>query len=110
MNDKALREALRQQSDQTPRHLPSNFAFNTLRRIERERRVRERRETVIAAITITACCLLGFGTIIYFYGHALLDSLAAMTRQSEAFSILPGMAFCCMFFAALNYFLRRRFV
>lgn len=42
-NDKALREALRQQSEQHMR-LPSNFTYATMRRIERERQTEEKRE------------------------------------------------------------------
>ena len=64
-NDKALREALRQQSEQHMR-LPSNFAYTTMRRIERERQTEEKREKLAAVITIAACCLLGVGTMAYF--------------------------------------------
>ena len=63
-NDKALREALRQQSGQHMR-LPSNFAYTTMRRIERERQTEEKREKLAAVITIAACCLLGVGTVVH---------------------------------------------
>ena len=109
MNDKALYEALRQQSVQTSRQLPSNFAFNTLRRIERERQVRERHEKIVAVITVAACSLFGFGAITYYYGDTLLHGLASMTQHSESYGILPGLAFCCLFLAVFNSFLRRKF-
>ena len=109
MTDKALRKALSQQSKQMSTRLPSNFAYNTLRRIERERQVSERREQVAATITIAACCILGVGSMIFFYGDALLKGLASMAQQQEAFSMIPGIIFCCLFFAVFNLFLRRRF-
>ena len=109
MTDKALREALSKQMEQTSLRLPSNFAYNTMRRIERERKISERREQVAAVIIIAVCCLLGVGTIIYFYADALLNAVTSLAQQREAFSILPGMLFCCLFLAAFNIFLRRRF-
>ena len=107
-NDKALREALRRQSEQHMR-LPSNFAYTTMRRIERERQAQEKHEKLAAVITIAACCLLGVGTMAYFYGEVLLDSLSSMLQQHEGFDVLPGLTFCCLFFALLNAYLRKRF-
>ena len=105
--DTALRQAL---TSKEPLKLPSNFAHVTLRRIERERLARERRERVIALVTVAACLLLGLAVIGYFYGAALLAALQTMSRQSESFSLIPAIAFCCIFFALLNYYLRRRYV
>lgn len=109
MTDRALHEALRQKAEQEPLHLPSNFAYTTMRRIQQEQRVRERQERVTAAVTIAVCCLLGIGGIIYFYGEALLRGCRAMVQQSEGFSMVPGIAFCFCFLATLNYFLHRHF-
>ena len=103
----ALRQAL---TPKEPLKLPSNFAHVTLRRIERERLARERRERVIALVTVAACLLLGLAVIGYFYGAALLAALQTMTRQSDSFSLIPAIAFCCIFFALLNHYLRRRYV
>ena len=66
MKDGALREALRQQSEQRPMRLPSNFAYNTMRRIEKEQQAREWQKGVAATITIVACCLLGAGVMVFF--------------------------------------------
>lgn len=92
-----------------PLKLPSNFAHVTLRRIERERLARERRERVIALVTVAACLLLGLVAIGYFYGAALLAAFQTMFHQSESFGLIPAIAFCFLFFALLNHYLRRRY-
>ena len=102
----ALRQAL---TPTEPLKLPSNFAYVTLRRIERERIARERRERVIALFTVAACLLLGLAAIGYFYGAALLAAFQTMTHQSESFGLIPAIAFCFLFFALLNHYLRRRY-
>ena len=109
MKDSALHKALRQQSEQKTTHLPSNFAYNTMRRIEKEQRAYEWREKVVATITIVACCLLGICAMAFFYGEALLKGFKSMLQQQEGISLLPGVAFCFLFLATLNYFLRRHF-
>ena len=109
MTDRALHEALRQQSEQKTMHLPSNFAYNTMRRIEKEQQAREWRERVAAIITIAACCLLGVEAMIYYYGEALLQGFKSMLQQQEGISLVPGMAFCFLFLATLNFFLHRHY-
>ena len=109
MTDRALHEALRQQSEQKKMHLPSNFAYNTMRRIEREQQAREWRERLAAVITIAACCLLGVGAMIFYYGETLLSSFKSVIQQQEGISLLPGTAFCFLFLATLNFFLRRHY-
>ena len=102
----ALRQAL---IPVEPLKLPSNFAHVTLRRIERERQARERREHIAAIATTVSCLVLGLSVIGYFYGAALLAAFQTMTRQSESVSLIPAIAFCCIFFALLNRYLRRRY-
>ena len=102
----ALRQAL---TPPEPLKLPSNFAHVTLRRIERERLARERRERVVALVTVAACLLLGLAAIGYFYGAALLAAFQTMFHQSESFGLFPAIAFCFLFFALLNHYLRRRY-
>lgn len=104
--DSALRRAL---TPEEPLQLPSNFAYLTLRRIERERQARERRERLVAIVTIAASLLLGLAAIGYFYGGALLDAFLAVARQPEPFSLIPAVVFCSLFFALLNHYLRRHF-
>ena len=60
-------EALRQQSEQRPKRLPSNFAYNTMRRIEKEQQAREWRERVVVTIAIVVSFLLGVGIMVFFY-------------------------------------------
>ena len=110
MKDRALQEALRQQSEQRPMRLPSNFAFNTMRRIEKEQQAREWQERVVVTITIVASFLLGVGVMVFFYGEALLRGIKTMLQQQEGISLLPGMTFCFLFLATLNYFLHRHYV
>lgn len=109
MTDRALHEALRQQEEQTSLRLPSNFAYTTMRRIEKEQRAREWKERVIAAITIGACCLLGVGAMLYYYSEALLQGFKTMIQHHEGISLLPGLVFCFLFLATLNLFLHRHF-
>ena len=104
--DSALRQAL---TPIEPLKLPSNFAHVTLRRIERERLARERREHIIAIITVIACLLLGLAAIGFFYGAALLAAIQTMFHQSESFGLIPAIAFCFLFFALLNHYLRRHY-
>ena len=106
LKDSALRQAL---TPTEPLKLPSNFAHVTLRRIERERIERERREHVIALVTVAVCLLLGLAAIGYFYGATLLSAFQTMFRQSESFGLIPAIAFCFLFFALLNHYLRRRY-
>ena len=102
----ALRQAL---IPTEPLKLPSNFAHVTLRRIERERLARERRERVIALVTVVACLLLGLAAIGFFYGATLFTAFQTMFRQSESFGLIPAIAFCFLFFALLNHYLRRHY-
>lgn len=106
LRDSALRQAL---TPKEPLKLPSNFAHTTLRRIERERLERERRECVFALVTVAACLLLGLAAIGFFYGAVLLTAFQTMSRQSESFTFIPAIAFCFLFFALLNHYLRRRY-
>ena len=104
--DSALRQAL---TSAEPLKLSSNFAHVTLRRIERERLASERREHVIALATVTVCLLLGLAAIAYIYGAVLLTAFQTMLCQSESFGLVPAIAFCFLFFALLNHYLRRKY-
>lgn len=106
LKDSALRQAL---TPTDPLKLPTNFAHVTLRRIERERIERERREHIIALVTVVVCLLLGLAAIGFFYGATLLSAFQTMFHQSESFGLIPATAFCFLFFALLNHFLRRRY-
>ena len=110
MTDKALREALRQQTEmQTSMRLPSNFAYNTLQRITREQKAREQREKIAAILTIAACTILGIVVILWFYGTTLKSAIMVMCHQPEGIALLPAMTFCAVFFTLLNLYLRRKY-
>lgn len=109
MTDNALRKALTQQAEEHPMLLPSNFAYTTLRRIEREQKARERREKIVAILTIAACTIVGIAAIVWFYGATLKSAIMVMLRQPEGLSILPAMTFCALFFSLFNLYLRRKF-
>ena len=110
MKDNALRTALRQQAEQTDKRLPSNFAYNTLRRIEREKKTREHKEQVAMACAIVIVTLMGLSALLYYYGEPLLDSLLSMSRQTEALDMLPALTFCAVFLTVTNIILRRKFM
>ena len=110
MKDNALRTALRQQTEQTNRRLPANFAYNTLRRIEREQKAREHKEQIAMACAIVIVALMGLSALLYFYGETLLGSLLSMSRQTEAAGMLPALTFCAVFLTVTNIILRRKFM
>ena len=110
MKDNALRTALRPQTEQTNRRLPSNFAYNTLRRIEREQKARKHKEQVAMACAIVIITLMGLSALLYYYGETLLDSLLSISRQTEAIDMLPALTFCAIFLTVTNIILRRKFM
>jgi len=109
----ALRQAL---APMEPRHLPSNFAYTTLRRIRLEQRVRERRQHIVAIGVIIAVSLFGIGLLVYAFGTTLWQSLTAMLtsielcfRQPGALSLVLLTLFCLVFFTLLNHWLSRHY-
>ena len=102
----ALRQAL---APMEPKHLPSNFAYTTLRRIRREQRERERWQHIVAIGVIIAVSLLGIGLLVFAFGRILWQSLAEMCRQPNAFSLVLPTLFCLTFFALLNHWLSRHY-
>ena len=100
--DNALRRAISQAQEQ-PMRLPSNFAYQTLQRVRRERLARERRERRLSIAAVIAVALLGIGTILYLFGQAIVTSV-----RESSWTILPTL-FCMSFLAALNSILHRRF-
>ena len=102
----ALRQAL---APMEPKHLPSNFAYTTLRRIRHEQRERERWQHIVAIGVIIAVSLLGIGLLVFAFGRILWQSLAEMCRQPNAFSLVLPTLFCLTFFALLNHWLSRHY-
>ena len=102
----ALRQAL---APMEPRHLPSNFAYTTLRRIRLEQQERERRQHIVAIVVVIAVSLLGIGLLVYAFGTLLWQSLVAMLRQPNALSLVLPTLFCLTFFALLNHWLSQHY-
>ena len=92
-----------------PKHLPSNFAYTTLRRIRHEQQERERWQHIVAIGVIIAVSLLGIGLLVYAFGRILWQSLAEMCRQPNAFSLVLPTLFCLTFFALLNHWLSQHY-
>ena len=102
----ALRQAL---APMEPRHLPSNFAYTTLRRIRLEQRESERRQNIVAIGVIIAVSLLGIGLLVYAFGRILWQALVKMCYQPEALSLVLPTLFCLTFFALLNHWLSQHY-
>ena len=102
----ALRQAL---APMEPKHLPSNFAYTTLRRIRHEQRERERWQHIVAIGVIIAVSLFGIGLLVYAFGTTLWQSLTEMCRQPNAFSLVLPTLFCLTFFALLNHWLSQHY-
>ncbi|MBO7069113.1 MAG: hypothetical protein J6W52_10645 [Bacteroidaceae bacterium] len=101
----ALRLAL---TPMEPKRLPTNFAYTTMRRIHREQVEADRREHLVAIITITAVSLLGIAVFAFFFGLRIWQAFKSMFVQSEAFLLILSTLFCLTFFALLNHWLAKR--
>ena len=102
----ALRQAL---APMEQKSLPSNFAYTTLRRIRQEQQESEQRQHIVGIAVIVAVSLLGIGLLVYTFGTTLWQSLAAMLRQPNAFSLVLPTFFCLVFFVLLNLWLSRHY-
>lgn len=101
----ALRQAL---TPTEPRRLPTNFAFTTMRRIHREQVEAERRERIIALVTIVAVSVLGIAVFGYFFGLKIWQSFRITFIQSDTAILILSTLFCLTFFALLNHWLSKR--
>lgn len=103
-NDRALIQAL------TPREskkLPSNFPYLTMRRIKEKQRMEERRQHIIAVVTIVAVSLAGVSTFLFLFWSQLWHSLVTLCSQPNAFVLVLPTLFCLAFFALFNHWLSR---
>ena len=101
----ALRQAL---TPTESRHLPSNFAFTTMRRIRREQVEAERRERIFAFVTIVAVSVLGIAVFGYFFGLKIWQSFRATFINPDTAILILSTLFCLTFFALLNHWLAKR--
>ena len=94
---------------ETPRQLPSNFPYLTMRRIKEEQRLEESRQHKMAIVTTILVSLAGGAALLYFVGGALWHSLIRIFEQPDAFVLVVPTLFCLLFFALVNHLLSKHF-
>ena len=92
-----------------PSQLPSNFPYLTMRRIKEQQRVEERRQHLMAIVTMIAVSLAGIAMLLFFIGDALWQSLVSICSQPGAFALVLPTLFCLVFFAFVNLWLSRHY-
>ena len=104
--DRALMQAL---APKEMRRLPSNFPYLTMRRIQEEQRLEERRQKRFAILSIIVVSLTGIAALLYFIGDLLWHSIASIFKQPDAFALVLPTLFCLAFFALANHWLSRQY-
>ena len=94
---------------ETPRQLPSNFPYLTMRRIKEEQRLEESRQHKMAIVTTILVSLAGGGALLFFVGGTLWHSLIRIFEQPDAFVLVVPTLFCLLFFALVNHLLSKHF-
>lgn len=107
IESRALRQALAARERPS---LPSNFAYTTMRRIRLERQKSERRQRIVAFLTVASVVVLGIGGLVYMFGQAIWQSMVAISKRPEDLSLALPTLFCLAFFALLNRWLARHYV
>ena len=107
IESRALRQALAARERPS---LPSNFAYTTMRRIRLERQKSERRQRIVAFLTVASVVVLGIGGLIYMFGATIWQSMVAISKRPEDLSLALPTLFCLAFFALLNRWLARHYV
>ncbi len=107
IESQALRQALAARERPS---LPSNFAYTTMRRIRLEREKSERRQRIVAFLTVASVVVLGIGGLVYMFGQAIWQSMVAISKRPEDLSLALPTLFCLAFFALLNRWLARHYV
>ena len=92
-----------------PSQLPSNFPYLTMRRIKEQQRVEERRQHLMAIVTMIAVSLAGIAVLLFFIGDVLWQSLVSICSQPGAFALVLPTLFCLVFFAFVNLWLSRHY-
>ena len=104
--DRALMQAF---APKEPRQLPSNFPYLTMRRIQEEQRLEERRQKRFAILSVIVVSLVGIAALLYFIGDVLWHSMAGIFRQPGALALVLPTLFCLVFFALVNHWLSRQY-
>lgn len=107
IESRALRQALAARERPS---LPSNFAYTTMRRIRLERQKSERRQRIVAFLTVASVVVLGIGGLVYMFGQAIWQSMVAISKRPEDLSLALPTLFCLAFFALFNHWLARHYV
>ena len=107
IESRALRQALAARERPS---LPSNFAYTTMRRIYLERQKSERRQRIVAFLTVASVVVLGIGGLVYMFGQAIWQSIVAISKRPEDLSLALPTLFCLAFFALLNRWLAQHYV
>ena len=107
INNKVLLRALEPQERPS---LPSNFAYTTMRRIHLERQKSERRQRIVAFLTVASVVVLGIGGLVYMFGQAIWQSMVAISKRPEDLTLALPTLFCLAFFALLNHWLARHYM
>ena len=107
IESRALRQALAARERPS---LPSNFAYTTMRRIRLEREKSERRQRIVAFLTVASIVVLGIGGLVYMFGATIWQSMVAISKRPEDLSLALPTLFCLAFFALLNHWLARHYV
>ena len=88
IESRALRQALAARERPS---LPSNFAYTTMRRIHLERQKSERRQRIVAFLTVASVVVLGIGGLVYMFGQAIWQSMVAISKRPEDHTLLPRL-------------------
>lgn len=81
-----------------------------MRRIRLEREKSERRQRIVAFLTVASVVVLGIGGLVYMFGQAIWQSMVAISKRPEDLSLALPTLFCLAFFALLNHWLARHYV
>ena len=107
IESRALRQALAARERPS---LPSNFAYTTMRRIRLEREKSERRQRIVAFLTVASVVVLGIGGLVYMFGQAIWQSMVALSKRPEDLSLALPTLICLAFFALFNHWLAQHYV
>ncbi len=107
IESRALRQALAARERPS---LPSNFAYTTMRQIRLKREKSERRQRIVAFLTVASVVILGIGGLVYMFGATIWQPMVAISKRPEDLSLALPTLFCLAFFALLNRWLARHYM
>ena len=81
-----------------------------MRRIRLERQKSERRQRIVAFLTVASVVVLGIGGLVYMFGATIWQSMVTISKRPEDLSLALPTLFCLAFFALLNHWLARHYM